>query len=98
MTSCIVEKNGWMNFFSWLSRFWRMPSATDTVEALQFENAQGDAVVDVQHDVRAFARSPPADSTFTSSAMAKWFFSGCFQSISQTVCVFSPTSGFTFTP
>ena len=32
MTSCTVEKKGSMNSFFWLSRFWRMPSATETVE------------------------------------------------------------------
>ena len=32
MTSCIVEKNGWMKTFLWLSRFCRMPAATDTVD------------------------------------------------------------------
>jgi hypothetical protein len=32
ISHCIVEKKGWMNSFFWLSRFWRMPSATETVE------------------------------------------------------------------
>ncbi len=32
MMSWMVAKNGRMNSFFWLSRFWRMPSVTDTVE------------------------------------------------------------------
>jgi hypothetical protein len=36
--------------------------------------------------------------TVTSSAMAKRFRSGCFQSMSQTVSVCAPTSALTFTP
>jgi hypothetical protein len=32
MTYCMVEKNGWMNSFFWLSRFCRMPSDTDTLD------------------------------------------------------------------
>ena len=32
MTNCMVEKKGSMKIFFWLSRFWRMPSVTETVE------------------------------------------------------------------
>ena len=62
--------------------------------ALQLQHAERDAV-DVEHHVRALACWPwrRRALTVTSSAMAKWLFSGCFQSISQTVTVFSPTSG-----
>ncbi len=70
--------------------------------AFQFQHTQRDAV-DVDHHVRALGaglgrirRSAPL--TVTSSAMAKWLFSGCFQSISQTVTRFSPAPGCTFTP
>ncbi len=36
-------------------------------------------------------------ATVTSSAIAKWFLSGCFQSTSQTSLVLSPGPSFTFT-
>ena len=66
--------------------------------ALQLQHAERDAV-DVQHDVRPLAVGlRVAASTATSSAMAKWLLSGFFQSMSQTVSLFSPASGLTFTP
>src|SRR5476649_1518711 len=51
MIHCMVEKKGWMNSFFWLSRFWRMPSATDTVER-QLQHADRNAV-NVDHHIRA---------------------------------------------
>ena len=46
------EKNGSMNSFFWLSRFWRMPSPTDTEERFNSIMPSGDAV-DIEDNVGA---------------------------------------------
>ena len=91
-----------MNSFFWLSRFWRMPSDTDTVERF---NSSTPSAMPLTYNttsgrlVLAFApltRSPPG--TVTSSATAKSLASGSAHFTSHTVTVFSPASGRTFTP
>ena len=98
MTHCIVEKKGSMKTFFWLSRFCRMPSATETVERF---NSSTPSAMPFTYSTTS-GRLPwalaSAAGTVTSSAMAKWLFSGCFQSISQTVCDVLAHPGFTFTP
>ena len=106
ITHCIVEKNGSMNSFFWLSRFWRMPSDTDTVE--RFSSSTPSAMPLTYSTTSGLfapafvlALAPPARSplrTVTSSATAKSLASASAQFTNHTVTVFAPTSGRSFTP
>ena len=78
----------------WLSRFWRMPSLTDTVERFSSSTPSATPLTYRTRSGRFVFRPV----TVTSSAMAKWLLPGFRQSINQTVTVCSLTLGLTFTP
>ncbi len=87
-----------MNAFFWLSRFWRIPSLTDTVERLSSSTPMAMPLTYSTMSGRLPDALALAPCTVTSSAKAKWLACQSLQSTSQTVTVFSPTSGLSFTP